>query len=242
MKKLYREKEPCLCFKTVFLPLKKSTLVNLLEWWGNFLETASFWETWIITSVRITLFFLRYYPDDSKIGHSKPVSCSHLSLNDGNTWLNRPDMHKKPQTMAYPWNPYSLEKYCDIILPGPTWKHLKVCEKRVWRTPPDQRHPHSQAWWSSIRRNVLPARLRNQTRNKPERNPPRRLWADANSCYKIMVVLMIFFLSFSKMNDLERASTHIYDKISSLKHLLDLSGTTWNRYQNNVLSPSYSFI
>lgn len=44
-----------------------------------------------------------------------------------------------------------------------------------------------------------------------------------------MVILMIFFLSFSKMNDLERASTHIHDKISSLKHLLDMSGATWCR-------------
>lgn len=39
-----------------------------------------------------------------------------------------------------------------------------------------------------------------------------------------MVSLMMLCLSLSTMNDLERASTHIHDKISSLKHLLDLSG------------------
>uniref|UniRef100_H3CGP6 SKA complex subunit 1 n=2 Tax=Tetraodon nigroviridis TaxID=99883 RepID=H3CGP6_TETNG len=34
------------------------------------------------------------------------------------------------------------------------------------------------------------------------------------------------------MNDLERASTHIYDKISSLKHLLDLSDLPQNKTKN----------
>lgn len=43
---------------------------------------------------------------------------------------------------------------------------------------------------------------------------------------KIMVNLNIFSLSFSRMNDLERTSTHIHDKISSLQQLLDLSGAT----------------
>lgn len=36
-----------------------------------------------------------------------------------------------------------------------------------------------------------------------------------------------FIVSFSTMNDLEGVSTHIHDKISSLQHLLDLSGGTW---------------
>lgn len=39
------------------------------------------------------------------------------------------------------------------------------------------------------------------------------------------------------MNDLERASTHIHDKISSLKHLLDLSGATWYRVPPESFHP-----